>query len=154
MEKDFDVWNEEKKKVNLIHPPHFRERDIWWCVFGLNVAVEIDGKGRDYTRPAVIIRKVNRFGCYVIPLTTSMKKELAFSMPIGLVAGKQAYANITQLRSISSKRLNERIGTLDMEVFSIMKKSAQEYIFPADSSISPLKIEGQPEGDSISLANE
>ncbi|MEI6057817.1 MAG: type II toxin-antitoxin system PemK/MazF family toxin [bacterium] len=152
MDKDFDYWNDTKKKVHLILPPHFKERDIWWCIFGVNVGVEIDGKGEFYTRPAVIIRKINNHGCYVVPLTTQSSKDmLEFSLSVGVVDEKPAYANITQVRAISSKRLEQRIGTLNNDVFDIIKKSARDFMFPADLLHSPLSTEGQPEGDIKSI---
>ncbi len=153
MDKNFDCWNETKKKVDLVPPPYFKERDIWWCIFGVNVGVEIDGKGDFYTRPAVIIRKINNHGCYVVPLTTQSSKHTPeFSLSVGIVDEKPAYANITQVKAISSKRLEQRIGTLKSDIFNLIKKSARDFIFPADLLNSPLIPEGQPEGDIKSIA--
>ncbi len=61
MYKDFDNWNEKKKAIegrfsNII----FRERDIWWCSVGINVGNESCGKGKDFQRPVIILKKLNQ----------------------------------------------------------------------------------------------
>jgi hypothetical protein len=44
MQKDFDKWNETKKKIHdRINTPFFNEREVWWCVLGRNIGVEQDG---------------------------------------------------------------------------------------------------------------
>ena len=45
--KEFDKWNELKKKLHNSEKPkkfYFREREIWWCSLGLNIGFEEDGK--------------------------------------------------------------------------------------------------------------
>ena len=44
---DFDHWNEVKKDLNRrISCPPFKEGEIWWYGAGMNVGVEINGKGK------------------------------------------------------------------------------------------------------------
>jgi hypothetical protein len=35
----------------------FKEGDIWWCSIGMNVGVEIFGKGKYFARPVIIFKK-------------------------------------------------------------------------------------------------
>jgi hypothetical protein len=42
--KDFDSWNEIKKKTESEKPRFYKVREIWWCRFGLNIGTEQDGK--------------------------------------------------------------------------------------------------------------
>ena len=41
--------------------PSFKEGELWWCSIGINVGVEIFGKGPDAVRPVVIFKKINKF---------------------------------------------------------------------------------------------
>ena len=53
--KDFDGWNEVKKKTNGEEPRLYTVREIWWCQFGVNIGTEQDGSGARFLRPAVIM---------------------------------------------------------------------------------------------------
>lgn len=35
----------------------FNEGEIWWCSIGMNIGVEIYGKGGRFTRPVLIFKK-------------------------------------------------------------------------------------------------
>lgn len=57
MQKDFDKWNAEKKKVHVASgdkPIYFREHEIWWCRLGANIGFEQDGKGKSFSRSVVL----------------------------------------------------------------------------------------------------
>lgn len=49
--------------------PNFKEGDVWWCAFGENVGVEINGK-ENFLRPVLVFKKYNRFSFLGIPLTS------------------------------------------------------------------------------------
>lgn len=58
MAKDFDGWNTKKKLAHAINKrPFFHEREIWYCALGVNVGFEQDGKGKDFLRPVIGIKK-------------------------------------------------------------------------------------------------
>jgi len=121
MEKDFDGWNEVKKKTHAEHPRFYTVREIWWCRLGVNVGTEQDGGDKLFLRPVIIIRAFGPDACLVIPLTTS-KREHAMRVPIGKVQGEDARANISQMRIIDTRRLVEKVGFLDEHVFLELKK--------------------------------
>jgi len=71
MDKDFDRWNQKKKKLNVdIEPLYFREGEIWWAHLGVNIGYEIDGKKTNFARPVIVLRKYNKYSFLALPLTT------------------------------------------------------------------------------------
>jgi len=73
--KEFDAWNENKKKISEKTQPYFSEREVRWIVIGINIGFEIDDKGKDYTRPAFILTKISRYTCLITPLTTTLRND-------------------------------------------------------------------------------
>ncbi len=48
MEKDFDIWNEKKKTIDLkINTIYFKEGEIWWISLSQNIGYEMNGKVAD-----------------------------------------------------------------------------------------------------------
>lgn len=123
-QKDFDGWNEVKKRTNVEEPRLYTVREIWWCRFGVNIGTEQDGRGGNFLRPAVILRGFGADACLVVPLTTSARKHL-LRVPVGLVEGREARANLSQMRIVDTRRLVEKVGFLRKEIFTSMKKAAK-----------------------------
>lgn len=73
--KDFDRWNEEKKRLHsdsrLVYA---YPREIWWCALGVNIGAEIDGKNENFERPVLVMRIYNKDTLFVLPITTREKK--------------------------------------------------------------------------------
>ena len=115
--KDFDRWNSIKKDIDTTKEPlYFREGDIWWSSIGVNVGFEIDGKKDTFSRPVIVLRKYNKFSFLALPLTTSATQN-SWKLPIGNVAGKQAFAVMSQIRNIDSHRLYQKITSMKSEQF-------------------------------------
>lgn len=111
--KRFLEWIGLKERLhNQEHqPPMFKEGEIWWCYLGENIGAEVNGKGAQFTRPALIFRKYDRFSFFAIPLTTKNKTGTWFySFTHG---GKLQTAQLAQGRVVSYKRLKERMGKID-----------------------------------------
>ncbi len=126
--KNFDRWNESKKKIhNRIDAPFFHAREIWWCSLGLNVGFEQDGSSEDYYRPILILKAMSRQTFLAIPLTTSTNKH-PLRPAIGIVEGKPAHALLSQMRVIDSKRLINRIEYLGKEIFEEIRKAVKEML--------------------------
>lgn len=122
MQKDFDVWNEKKKwldtnKRDLL----FKEGEIWWCSLGLNVGEEVYGKGRDFRRPVIILKKLSRNSCVVMP-TSTQKREGSWYHYLR-VQDKERWVLMNQTRFISANRLSVRESALSRDEFSALKKS-------------------------------
>ena len=128
MQKDFDGWNEKKKKVNeRSDAPFFHTREIWWCSLGVNVGFEQDGSGNEHSRPVLILKGMSKQTFFAVPLTTSPKLH-KFRPSIGLVEGKKACALISQTRLIDAKRLIRKIGVLDEKIFQRIRKAVKGLI--------------------------
>ena len=125
MQKDFDQWNIEKKQAHTERPRLYTVREVWWCRLGINIGTEQDGRGKNFLRPAIILRGFGADACLIAPLSTSTH-EHALRVSVGLVNGVAAKANLSQIRVIDTRRLVEKIGFLDKEVFSILRKTARE----------------------------
>jgi len=124
MNKDFDGWNREKKKTHAETPRLYTVREIWWCRLGINVGSEQDGRGTNFLRPAVILRGFGADACLVTPLTTSARDH-PLRISIGIVDGREARANLSQMRVIDTRRLAEKIGFLEKETFIRLRKAAR-----------------------------
>ena len=128
MHKDFDAWNEAKKSTNSREDVLlYREREVRWCRLGTNVGFEQDGSGSDFSRPVLIVRAFSREVCWIVPLTTSTKKG-AYRIPLGIVAGKEASAILTQIRLIDTRRLDQKIATLEKDLFASIRKAVKELL--------------------------
>jgi mRNA interferase MazF len=117
--KDHRNWNQLKKildEIDISIP--FYEKEIWWVSFGVNIGIEIDGKGEDFCRPGVIIRKINKDHIWVVPVTSSARIKSGIHIPIihnGLE--RKSFVITSQLQTISTKRLIARIGIVSEEQF-------------------------------------
>lgn len=129
MEKDFDTWNEAKKKTdaNAEYLPLYYEREVRWCRLGVNVGFEQDGTGKGFSRPVLILKGFSRRVCLVIPLTTSTKKN-PYHISVGVVQGKKAAAIISQLRLIDTRRLDQHIAVIDKKTFERMRKAVKDML--------------------------
>ncbi|HEY4478395.1 MAG TPA: type II toxin-antitoxin system PemK/MazF family toxin [Candidatus Paceibacterota bacterium] len=151
MENNFDKWNEVKKRINIRNEPYFHEGEIWWIVSGINIGVEMNGKGDEYLRPSIILKKYNQFGCLIIPLS-SARIANKDNISLGMIQNKEATANLSQIRSISSKRLIEKIQIISKEELLKIQKTVMEYNFLSQSFeiLSP-EIGEQPEGQHTNI---
>ena len=123
MQKDFDGWNREKKRVHeRSDRKFFHEREIWWCSLGVNIGYEEDGKNELHERPVLVIKKFNRTVLWVLPLTRARKENQFYHR---LVQGEEqdSVAILSQLRLISSKRLNRKMRKISPEQFASIVKA-------------------------------
>jgi len=59
--KDFRGWMKLKEKLHYRKTLRsFNDGDIWWCGLGENVGSEICGKGKEFLRPVVIVKKLSK----------------------------------------------------------------------------------------------
>lgn len=109
MEKDFNKWNEIKQKINSkdFIPPKVKEMEFWQIRVGLNIDNEINGKGENYTRPCLILKKFSRKKFLIIPGTTT-KRPSNISVEINFTDNTTGYYSIDQLKTVSYKRLHNK----------------------------------------------
>ena len=125
MQKDFDTWNEEKKRAHAEQARLYTVREVWWCRLGVNIGSEQDGSGKLFLRPAVIVRAFGANICLVVPLTTSPRKH-PLRIPVGKIGEKEATAILSQVRVVDTRRLVEKVGFLDKKIFARIRKAARE----------------------------
>ena len=124
----FDSWNKDKKETQeKEHSIYFREAEIWWCKLGINLGDEQDGKGDNFSRPILIIKKFNQFVFLAVPLSTKIKNN-KYYFPFKSSNEKERSAIISQIRLISVKRLTDKIGFVEKEKFNQIKKAIRDLI--------------------------
>ena len=92
-----------------------------------NVGYEQDGTGDQYKRPVLVLRGLSTHVCIIVPLTTSAKRD-RFYIDAGIVGKKQAAAIVSQIRLIDTRRLVEKIETMDHSHFECIQKAARNLI--------------------------
>lgn len=116
MIKRFLEWIRIKEKLHTgdYTYPNVKEGEIWWASIGDNIGGEINGKGKDFTRPVYIYHKFSNDFYLIIPTSSKMKIGSWF------VTIKQKQQEVSlymhQLRVIDSRRLSTKIyevGDLD-----------------------------------------
>jgi len=124
MDNEYDKWNEVKKvtsknKMILTIKP----RDIFWVKIGHNVGHEEFGKGENFVRPVLIVRKLTKELFLGVPLTSTLRDGDYFhsfeynNKTHGLVKNS---AMILQLKSFSIRRVMNKIGVVNKEDFELI----------------------------------
>ena len=128
MLKDFDRWNEQKKRVDAQESGRlYRAREVWWCKLGINVGFEKDGTGVAHSRPVLVLKAFSAFVCLIVPLSTSTKKN-RYYVSVGVIDGKEARAIISQVRLVDTRRLENKICVLDKKIFEAIKKAVKDLL--------------------------
>jgi mRNA interferase MazF len=126
--KDFDKWNEVKKNTDLdTRKIGLKPREIFWAKLGENVGFEQNGKGENFARPVIVVRKLTSELFLGIPLTSTIKEGNYFhpfeytNHSNGTV---QNTALILQIKVFSIRRLMNKTGMVREEDFeAIIEKS-------------------------------
>lgn len=106
--KNYPAWHAKKTVLNqMTDIPYFYEREVWWVAIGHNIGDEEDGKGRDFARPVLIVRKFNKALFYGVPLTTAMKTGKYYQRIV--IKDGPRMALISHLRDYDAKRLLDRV---------------------------------------------
>ena len=132
--KLFDEWNKVKKiihsKENIVG---YKEREIFWIRLGKNVGSEEFGKGDEYQRPVVIVKKLTNNLFFAIPLTSKIKNGSYFYTFTFKTKKNKILTNtamILQLRTFDKKRLMGRIGTMPKNDFENLLEKVREIFIP------------------------
>ena len=121
-EQDLDKWHKIKLELNKNKREIiFKDSEIWWCSFGKNIGEEIYGKGEDYRRPAIILKKLSKNTAVVVP-TTSKEHKGSWYFDFD-IKGEKRWAMINQIRFISANRMSIKKGQLNKSQFLEIKKS-------------------------------
>lgn len=125
--KEFDSWNQIKKSVNDKEKPHkVRHREVRWCSLGVNVGSEIDGKGETFTRPVIVVSIVGPDLAFVIPCSTKLHDRPGY-LQIKL-KNKTVSACLHQAKTISTKRIYDRIQKISQKQMEELKYKVKEFL--------------------------
>ncbi len=125
--KDFINWF---KKKNYLHSektrPNVSEREIWFCSLGENIGFEQDGRGNDFARPCLILKKFNKEVCWIVPVTRN-KKIGKYYLPIstGDIDGSLI---LSQLKLVDIKRCLYKSATLQENSFNLVKEKITQLL--------------------------
>lgn len=127
MEKDFDNWNLKKKSLEGRDKKFlFNESEVWWCSVGLNVSVESCGKGAEFQRPVLVLKKLSKNSSIGIPLSTQEKTGTWFT-DIS-IHNEKRFALLYQVRMFSTNRFQRRLATLDSTDFIRVKEKLSQLL--------------------------
>jgi mRNA interferase MazF len=127
MQKDFDRWNEVKKRLEgQARKILFREGVIWWCSVGINVTYEICGKGLEFRRPVLVLKKLSGSSFIGVPMS-SKPKDGSWFMRL-LVKDKQQTLLLHQVRMFSANRFESRLATAGEEELRSVRNGLRELL--------------------------
>lgn len=114
--KKFIEWSKLKFKIHTLPDIdfYFKEREIWWTSIGQNIGSEQNGKNRDFERPVLILKKFNYKMFLGVPISSKIGNSpyhCEFSLD------NKYWANLSQIRTYSSKRLLRRVNKMATEDF-------------------------------------
>ncbi len=121
MSKKFNDWNLVKQAINNQKKKvYFKERDIFFIRIGENIGFEQSGKGDMFLRPVIVLKRFNNNFFMGVPLTTTIKEnKYYFNFKF---TDKESSAILSQIRAFDSKRIKHKIGVINKNDFSELKK--------------------------------
>lgn len=127
MKKDFQRWHDKKRHIEHDRPRiFFHEQELWSCYLGENIGFEQDGRGDEFLRPIVVVKKFNNEVLWAIPLTKAEKKnQYYFSFPLN---GKTSVAILSQIRLVDAKRLKYKMGNMRTDNFKTLKYKIRQLL--------------------------
>ena len=119
--KKFDEWNEVKKQINnRIKNIKFKERDIFWMSIGENIGNEQNGKGKEFARPVLIIKKLNNQLFFGVPLSTTIR-DGSYFYTFDFLESQSSSALLVQAKVFDIKRANQKLGMINKNDFINLK---------------------------------
>lgn len=120
---DLTIWHNKKAQLNKLDTSKlfFKEREIWWCYLGQNVGMEQNGKGSNFARPVLIIRKYSKTLCSVVPLSNQVHSGTYFFSLLA-ESNEIRVASLHHMRTIDVRRLINKIDTISKIEFNFIKE--------------------------------
>ena len=127
--KKYDKWNEVKKDIVIKNKNlTFKVREIYWLSVGQNIGYEIYGKGDEYLRPVLILRKFSKESFLGIPLTSVSKDDMFHFEFTPIDKVKINYAILSQIKLFSAKRIKSKMGKISQDDFKSLKEKLKVLI--------------------------
>jgi len=121
-DKSFDEWNEVKKQLHKKEKIiNFKDREIYWGNLGKNIGFEQNGKNQDFSRPILVVKKLNKRLFFGVPLSTTIR-DGSYFYNFKFLEDKQSSALLIQAKIFDVKRLDQKIGMINKNDFLKLKK--------------------------------
>ncbi len=127
LNKDFNTWYSKKKALQANSSKRFfYEKEVWWASIGVNLGDEEDGKGNNFARPVLVIRKFNKHLFLALPLSTTSKRgRYYFELNINGIAN---VAILSQLKALDRKRLINKMAVIDNGTYAEVKAALRNLL--------------------------
>ena len=120
--KNFDLRNRLKKLVDAKQPSfHILEREIRYAYLGVNIWFEEDGKGTDFRRPVLVLKKIGNVFA-VLPMTTKGKDSKFYYRLPDRYFKKTSRVILSQGRVLDKARFIDKIGMLSEGDYNDVKE--------------------------------
>jgi mRNA interferase MazF len=130
--KDFLNWvkvkiriNNEENRVGDNKSEVIRKGEVRWTTLGVNIGREMDGKGDNFARPALVLHTIGDSLALIAPIT-SKKKKIPGYIDFNWL-DKSDCICINQIRIISTKRLLKRIVKVSDKKLKAVKDFVREF---------------------------
>jgi mRNA-degrading endonuclease toxin of MazEF toxin-antitoxin module len=125
MEKDYDNWNNQKKKLSELDRIYFHKGEVWFTSIGKNIGDEEDGKNSNFERPVLITRKFNNNIFLGVPLTSQEKEGKYYHK---LISFEKSVIILSQVRLFDAKRLLRFVGRIENKELKEIKLKISKII--------------------------
>src|SRR3989344_5668604 len=128
--KDFDSWNELKKKIEADknNPDKFpKEGEVWMSSLGRNIGFEQNGSGANFSRPILIVKKFNNHMFWCVSLSTK-QKDFDFYFNYTDQNNQKVSAILAQMKLVSVKRLKRKLYELSRDKLQEIKLKLKSFL--------------------------
>ncbi len=126
--KNFEDWLKIKEKTENRVRVEAYKYSVFWCAYGENIGSEVCGKGDNFLRPVIILKK---FGdrCVLVAPLTSKNNEDKNNINIKIdTEEKEKCVLVSQIRVVDTKRLFDYVGKVSKESRLNLKESFNKII--------------------------
>ena len=128
--KDFDSWNELKKKIDgeINQPDRFpKEGEIQMSTVGKNIGFEQNGSGDNFSRPVLVVKKFNNQMFWSLPLSTK-QKGFDFYYNFTDHNNEKVSVILAQIKLVSIKRFKRKLYDLPSVQLKEIKEKLKKFL--------------------------
>lgn len=127
-EVEFNKWNRKKQKAHIEKQrPFFHKQEVWFCSLGANIGFEQDGRGDEFLRPVLVLKKFNNEIFWALPMTKNAKKGKYYYI-VSIKGREQSALILSQIRLVDAKRLAYKIGYIKQHDFILIKEKIRQLL--------------------------
>ncbi|WP_419764639.1 MAG: type II toxin-antitoxin system PemK/MazF family toxin [Arcobacter sp.] len=135
MDRFFDEWYEVKKELTKNERKlGIKSREIFWANIGQNIGYEQNGKGKNFARPVIVVRKLTKDLFLGIPTTTTLREDNDYFHKFKYTTYNNEVLNVSalilQVKVFSIKRIMNKIGMINKEDFKVIVEKSKNLFGP------------------------